>query len=665
VAIWLGVIIGQPVLGQVASLSDLAGSANPYFIPDHAALLYIAAPLVVLGACILFFSPGMLLILAMNSAKSLGQWVLFGFGVSLVGISLAAGIFQAISHQPLQGTAFAWLVVILSGICLGFLVIRVMRKHPVGFPLQSRIDWITLISMVIVPFAIIVLLAPKFYWENFNGDGAHAIETARLLLFRVLPFWNPDSGNITGFPGLSSMLFAYPMSWFVRLFGDTEAAARVLYILCLIVLYAALLALIEIRNPIKFGIPERFLLWFALFIITIVLAYNATYSPYFADLAMPASQDILALVAFLGYTFAFENKQKGWVLLFLILSMLALPSGIILVGFWLLSVAIINRPIPWKSILFSLGIIFAFAIFSFLAPLLLKLVNLPAPGQEYGLIYTLSHFAFFQVADFSRILYVLIPAGIFPALSLLAWSWQDRIARQFTILTVLYFLFLYFPAYTALHYFFPLMIFPLVVFWRIPWSQKFGHETIRYGIVLAGLTVALIISIPKNLHIDTNARSVGETIDNRVGDYWQLEPAAYRSTRILRQVFPLDWDASVPDDAYGGSALAWNYYSRRKDLNSPINMVIQGINENPPLGMELLISDDEFEVFILDRNILDEQQSLKPPTPAGDTLFSIPRGFLFRTIENTDGPRIFSVIEILEYLGFDVDPILDRFGVDR
>jgi len=114
VAIWLGVIIGQPVLGQVASLSDLAGSANPYFIPDHAALLYIAAPLVVLGACILFFSPGMLLILAMNSAKSLGQWVLFGFVVSLVGISMAAGIFQAISHQPLQGTAFAWLVVILS-----------------------------------------------------------------------------------------------------------------------------------------------------------------------------------------------------------------------------------------------------------------------------------------------------------------------------------------------------------------------------------------------------------------------------------------------------------------------------------------------------------------------------------------------------------------------
>ena len=343
VAFWLVALIGQQVLGQVANLADLAGSSNPYFIPEQAALLYVAAPLTVLGACILFLSPGMLLILAMNSAKSLGQWILYGFGVSLVGISITAGIVQAFLHRPLQGMAFGWLVVILSAICLTILVMRVMRNHPVGFPLQSRIDWITLISMVIVPFTIIVLLAPKFYWENFNGDGAHAIETARLLLVRFLPFWNPDSGSIAGFPGLSSMLFAYPMSWFVRLFGDMEASARVLYILCLIVLYAVLLALIEIRNPSKFGIPERLLLWFALGIITIVLAYNATYNPYSADLAMPASQDILALVAFLGFIYAFESKAKNWVTLFLILSLIALPSGFIQVGFWLLSV-VINQP---------------------------------------------------------------------------------------------------------------------------------------------------------------------------------------------------------------------------------------------------------------------------------------------------------------------------------
>jgi hypothetical protein len=158
---------------------------------------------------------------------------------------------------------------------------------------------------------------------------------------------------------------------------------------------------------------------------------------------------------------------------------------------------------------------------------------------------------------------------------------------------------------------------------------------------------------------------VGVTIDNRVGNYWHLEPAAYRSTRILRQVFPLDWDPSVPEDAYGGSALAWNYYSRHKDPTTPVNMVIQGITENPPLGMALLKSDDEFAVFVQDRTILEKQQSLKPPSPAGDTLFSITRGFFFRTIEKTDGPRIFSMLDVLGDLGINVDPILDRLGVDR
>ena len=41
--------------------------------------------------------------------------------------------------------------------------------------------------VLLIPYAALCLLAPKFYWDSFNGDGAHAFESARLLLGQPVP----------------------------------------------------------------------------------------------------------------------------------------------------------------------------------------------------------------------------------------------------------------------------------------------------------------------------------------------------------------------------------------------------------------------------------------------------------------------------------------------
>ena len=91
-------------------------------------------------------------------------------------------------------------------------------------PLSQAYTRTTILMMVLVPMVLLIALTPKFFWENFNGDGVHAFESARLLLVQPLPFWPASAGEIASFPGITSMLFTFPTSWFIRLFGEFEAS---------------------------------------------------------------------------------------------------------------------------------------------------------------------------------------------------------------------------------------------------------------------------------------------------------------------------------------------------------------------------------------------------------------------------------------------------------
>ena len=106
--------------------------------------------------------------------------------------------------------------------------------------------------------------------------------------------------------------------------------------------------------------------------------------------------------------------------------------------------------------------------------------------------------AFLRLNDWQRFAFLAVPTGFLPALSLLAWRWQDRVARTFTLLTVANFLFFYVQAYVSLHYFVPGMVLPLVVFWR---SELTGHLAPRWAVctatAVAGL-LGLALSLPND-----------------------------------------------------------------------------------------------------------------------------------------------------------------------
>jgi hypothetical protein len=663
---WVPAALGQDALRSAAALFPLAGSAHPYWVPEHAWNLYFWTPLVVVSACLLLLSPGLLLSLALNAAKGVGEWIATGFGLSLVVVTIAAAVVQSAIGAPLKEGRFTAVVVVCSLLCFGLLLIRLRGQRQLAWPLDQPHSLAALLPAVIVPLVLLIALTPKFYWENFNGDGAHGFETARLLLAQSLPFWNPSAGDVASFPSINSVLFTFPASWFIRLFGDVEASARLPFLLDLVALYGGLLALIAHGRKKLLGVAEHWLIWLALSVYALMMAFSATYNAYAADIAVPGTQDTLLMVGFLGFIWAFLRRERGWMYLFTVLTYLTLPNGVLLIGFWLLSVFVVWRPRPWRQMVEAAAGVFGCLVIAGILKHLLAAFDLPAPGDEYGAFALLHHFAWLQWSDWHRFVYVIVPSGILPAAALLLWRRQDQLARTLTVLTIVYFGFFYVQAYVGLHYFVPAMLLPLIIFWRNDLISVPRYRPLILGPVAAAGVVALLVSLPANSSLDMSARLVGGAIEDRIGGYEAFEPVEFKGSELLYHLFPTDWDPKVPDESYGGSAVAWNYYAQRNDdPGADVNYVLQRTADQPPAGMRLLAEEGPAALYVRSDSVWAGHRALRPPTPPGSRTYEIPRGILFRSIPLKDGPQIISVVDVLEGLGIETKPILNRLGVKR
>ncbi|MCI0435739.1 MAG: hypothetical protein L0271_19170 [Gemmatimonadetes bacterium] len=656
-ACWLPLLLARGTVARVAGMYSIAETGWPWFVPEHAFLLYVLSPLIVLSACIAILTPGLLLAIAVDSARSIDEWVLHGFAASLVVVSVGTAAVQ--SFRPVGAVAFIVVLAVLSLLSTLFLLAR-LRRSPPHWPLDAAYAPSALVWLAGVPAILLAVLTPKFYWENFNGDGAHAFEAARLLLQQPVPFWPAGAGEISGFPGLTSALHAYPASWFIRLFGPLEVSARLPYLLYLAALYASLPALTCWGRAWVAGQAERLLLWLSLVVYTVAVSFSATYSPYSADIALPATQDTLLLVCFFGFALANLRRDHAWMGLFAFLTFASLPNGLLLMGFWVVALLLTGRPRRAGTSAIAIAGCLTLA---FMLPVLLRAVGLPAPGGEYSGGSLFVRFAFLQVTDWTRALYVIVPCGILPALSMVFWPKLDELARALTIVTAAAFLFAYVQAHSPLHYYIPAMLLPLAVYWRL------GPTDVRRWLAVAANVVASLIAfylvLPVHASPFTDARAVGATIDLRAGDWAAMEPEAFRASTILREILPYDWDADVPERVFGTSPLVLNYYARQpKPPGTVINYVVQRASLETPPGMRPIVTDGEFTVFTRSLDVWNSHRSIRPPVPAGSALLDVPRGVLFRTEPLPPGFRLIDVPALARRLGIDVDALSRRLGVE-
>ncbi|MDH3514713.1 MAG: hypothetical protein OEM83_07590, partial [Gammaproteobacteria bacterium] len=501
-ALWLFVaclpVLADPdAVARVAALHPLAAHAGVGLPLETALLVYVWAPMVVLSSFVLVLAPGLLLALLTPVARDGCRWLLAGFAISLFLVSALAGIAQSIAGDPFTGRAFSALIFV-SGLATLAVVAGMRTRRPAGpLPPADPAFATTIAGMVAVAWVLMIALAPKIYWENLNGDGAHTLEATRLLLFQPVPFWLPGSGPIASFPGLTTGLFAYPGSWFMRLFGMHEAAVRLPFLLYLFLLFAVIVTLAEHGRRARLTALEQGLLWTGLSIYVVVMSYSATYNPYHADMGLPATQDTLMMVFFLAYALSFLERRHGAMCLYVGLSYFCSPAGLMLIGGWLVAVWLVERPRPWRSMLITVGAVVACKMLAAALPWVLEGLGLPLPGSEHSDFGLARKLRYLQWQDWRRFLFVAVPCGIVPAVALFAWRWQDRGARAFTVLTAGYFSFFYALGYISLHYFVPCMLLPLVVWWRGTALLDPRKRPWLLGATGVAAFAALAISLPR------------------------------------------------------------------------------------------------------------------------------------------------------------------------
>lgn len=595
----LPALLGRQLIAEVASLHHLAASSSPYFQVSHAWPLYVLAPLVSVSGMVLFLTPGALLVLAFGRVRNALEWVLLAFGSSIVLTILLGSVAKILVGPPLTTHSLLLLWLGTAGLAWLFLAFRLSKEAEICFPLTERAQVRRLFAMLAAALLGVAALTPKIFWENFNLDGIEAFEFGRSLTTHLLPRWEIQDG-IFGFYH-NFVLFAYPNHWFITLFGPIEASVRLPFILYLVVLFAALILLIELRSPRLLSWLEEAVIWLGLALYTVVQAFNTNYEPFFADLAEMAATDTLVIALFLSSCYLLWTNRFAWFWAVALMTCLAGP-GALLLFVALAAVTLIVRPENWWSIAKTTVLfICAWVLVGLSYELLYNRLVLDGINNQFSARNMLRRLYPPTFTEFARFNALLFPCGVIPLLSFLAVKRKDFQTLMVVGVTLIYFVVMYLQAWTSLHQFTPIMVLPLVVFWRIYLQESARMQRWLLPAVASSIAVCLYLSIPQHFQINNATREFGQATEYRIGDYENQYELAANAGKNLSALLPEDYRMRYPEQPWGTDSFTWLYYAtREKASGTKINYIIQPTSEPPPTSATAVLTKDGISVYVRD-----------------------------------------------------------------
>jgi hypothetical protein len=599
---WVPVLLGSEVITQVASLHSLSANQYPYFQPSYGRLLYVWTPVVVLSSFVLYLSPGAILVIALGRARNVTEWVVFAFGISLALTVVLSTTAKVVFGPPVTSQTLLLLWLGTTAVSWLVLAYRLHQAADVVCPVAGRTDARRMLWMLGAALAGVAFLVPKIFWENFNLDGIEAFEFGRSLTSYVLPHWEMQEG-VFGFYH-NFMLFSFPNHWFITMVGPVEAAVRLPFILYLVVLFAALMLLIEMGSARELSAVEEAVLWLGLALYTVVQAFNTNYEPFFADLAEMAATDTLVIALFLSACYSLLSDRQKWFWIFALMTCLAGPGGLLLFGA-LGVVTVIVRPANWVPRVKAVGaFILVWIAIGLTYEIFYNQLLLHGINNQFSAKNMLRRLYPPTLTEFVRFNALFVTCGVIPVVSFLAARRKDATGLMVVGITIIYFGVLYLQSWTALHQFTPVMILPLVFFWRTYLrASVFAQRWLLPSVCITTL-LCVFFSLPQHFQINQAVREFGQATEYRIGDYNEGYEVAARGGKSLSTLLPEDYRMQYPEQPWGTDPYSWIYYATRtKSTGNTVNYYVQSEIDPPPPMTTRIKTEDGIAIYVRDAEV--------------------------------------------------------------
>jgi len=621
-ALVLFVALFTRVVPHVSQLYPGPLPDNPYFVPGHGLLLYLLLPLVVTATLSVIMAPGVLLALAFEDRISLAELTLKAFAISFAVLVASFSALHVVISTP---SAFAFTVTIFVVLALAYAVWAYGALYGGGvadFPVERQ----RITAFGVLVLSVLLVSIPVLFWQDINPDGLEGLSTGRSLSYHVLP--RLPNGNMPGLD-LGMVTMAYPIHWMIVFFGHIEVAARLPVLLYLALIYAGVTALIERGSTRRLGPSEEATIVLTAGVFAVTMIFSDTYHPYSTDVASPANIDLLAVGGMLSTAYFFFEKNRRWTIAFAFLTHLTRPTGVMfLVLLGLASLIATRRDLRWRVVTLAAALVLCLVWTVTYEEVVAPLIGVPI---EAGTLTIARRLRFLRFDDVRRFLWVIVPAGILPAMSFFEYRALDESARVLLLVGVAYFLFFYILAFTALHHFAPVMVIPVVLFWRLRLRRERSGPWVSAS-ALAAVT-ALILSLPASLVVDRKMRQLGSVTEYRIGDYsgdFDAYRLAYRHKNILNELFRPVWQVEDPATEMVGSPWVQIHYAATSGSpDDSINYLVIPTVADPPPGFTPLTSDSTAALYVRDIARWERDRRTPPGTDFPSPVYRVPKETLF------------------------------------
>jgi len=646
----LAVLAG--VVPRVAGLYPGAVPENPYFVPGRAGLLYLLMPVVVMATLTLLMAPGTLAVLAFGHRGRLSTLILKAFVVSFAAFVVGFGALHLVFPVPSTAAFSATMLLVLVLAFAAWATRAVRGDVAAGFPFERG----RLVALASLTFAVLVTSIPVLFWQDINPDGLEGLSTGRSLAYHILP--RLPNGLMPGLD-LGMVTMAYPIHWMIVLFGHLEVAARLPFLLYLALIYAGVTALIERDAARRLSGSEEATVALTLGVFAVTLIFSDTYHPYSADVASPANIDLLAVGGMLGTAYFFFDRNRSWTIAFAFLTHLTRPTGVMFLGLLGAATLLVSRR-DWRwrvaTLGAALGACVAWTVLY--EHVLASLIGVPI---EAGTSSIARRLRFLRFDDFGRLLWVVVPGGIVPAVSVFWYRRLDESSRSLLLVSGGYFLFFYVLAFTALHHFAPVMLLPVVLFWRVLLQRE--RSGAWAGAAAVGALAALIVSLPAGSSVDRRMRELGRATDFGIGDYsgdFDAYREAYRHKDILDSLFRPIWLVDDPGAEQVGSPwVQIHYASAASSPPDSIRYLVLPGAAAPPPGFERVAADSAAALYVRDRERWVQDRRSPPRTDFRSPIYAVPKETLFPFWGIPAGTYDLDLRDVLP------DFVLSRLGPER